>query len=142
MNAIFYALFDETSELSEACLMHVCAGDVGVARFLQPVLGAVDIKSELLGTDGTLKVHAHDLIATQTLIMKYFAKQATKVPTVAFRLPGIHWQPPPHKREADFTVRELMFARTYGRDIAAARLPRIIEEAEIYDDDFPRIVCK
>jgi len=146
MLAIFYAVFDEPAPSDEACVLLISTPDSGVARFLCEVLRVVDIKAtERLDDGGTasgkLEVHSPDLDVTRTKIMLYFAHKANQEREVKFRMPGIHWRAPRNKAESDYSVRELMFARSYGKDIAPDQLERIIDEAANYDDEFARVVC-
>jgi hypothetical protein len=145
MLAVFYAMFDEPAPSDEACVLLISTPDAAVARFLCEVLRVVDINATVradgAGAGNKLEVHAGDLDVTRTKIMLYFAHEANKVREVRFRMPGAHWRPPANKAERDYTVRELMFARSYGKDIPPDQLDRVLAEAANYDDEFARVVC-
>ena len=143
MRAIFYALFDEAPDNDVAQFgLEVRMPDRAVGEFLIQVLDLFKLDATVVVVADSsvvkLRVYAQHLFESQTQIMRYFAREASKVSEVKFRLPGVKWRPPSGKSEADQTVRETQFAYSYGREIQPDRLERILEEASLYNDEFER----
>jgi len=141
MLAVFYQMFDTVSDTDEAVVRMIAVPNTAVGDFLVKVLASVDIRGTLKCYDGALRLELHSkcILTTQTKIMQYFAHRATQLgpnKECTFRLPGAEWRAAKRdKLERQMTAKEVMFARTYGRQIPADRLERILDEAENYNYD-------
>lgn len=135
--AIFYDIFDNTSECQDAVIMMLDLPSKEVGEHLSLVLTTVGIDGRIVEIEKTLKFqyHVKNLTHSQMKVMNYFADKVRNLKEVKYRLPGIHWKAPSSKAEVEMSPRELMFQRTYGSKISPDRIDAVIDEASNYDGD-------